>query len=234
MVGTYGVWTSGLAYGIFVDDAVNVAVTENAVTQTHYGIRVRSSDGVVVHGNTVFGNGTYAIYILGTDEAVVQDNLVNDNAVSGIRLRRSNGSVVRGNTVTTSERGLVLDDSSQNTVLGNTISGNEEGIVLGQLVGVSSSPSNDNTIQDNTITGNTMLLQNPHLSWITNYFTYYEAHLVGPDFEVYGATQIGLPIIRFAFNQQMGISNTVNGMLGYTTYKLTLKDGAGGGGKTAV
>lgn len=76
-----------------------------------------------------------------------------------------------------------------------------------------------------TASGKTMLLQNPHLSWLTNYFTYYEAHLVGPDFEVYGATQIGLPIVRFAFNQQMGISNTVNGMLGATTYKLTLKDG---------
>ena len=76
-----------------------------------------------------------------------------------------------------------------------------------------------------TASGKTMLLQNPHLSWSLNYFTYYEAHLVAPDFEVYGATQIGLPIIRFAFNQQMGISNTVNGMIGSTTYKLTLKDG---------
>ncbi|RYG37504.1 MAG: acylase [Burkholderiales bacterium] len=75
-----------------------------------------------------------------------------------------------------------------------------------------------------TANGTTMLLQNPHLSWDTGYFIYYEAHLVGPDFETYGATQIGLPIIRFAFNQQMGISNTVNGMVGATTYKLTLKD----------
>jgi acyl-homoserine lactone acylase PvdQ len=75
-----------------------------------------------------------------------------------------------------------------------------------------------------TASGKTMLLQNPHLSWSLNYFTYYEAHLVAPDWEVYGATQIGLPIIRFAFNQQMGISNTVNSMMGSTTYKLTLKD----------
>lgn len=75
-----------------------------------------------------------------------------------------------------------------------------------------------------TASGNTMLLQNPHLPWGTGYFIYYEAHLTGPDFEIYGATQIGLPVIRFAFNQQMGISNTVNGMLGATTYELTLKD----------
>ena len=76
-----------------------------------------------------------------------------------------------------------------------------------------------------TASGKTMLLQNPHLGWDVNYFTYYEAHLVAPDFEIYGATQIGLPVVRFAFNQQMGISNTVNGMMGSTTYKLTLKDG---------
>ena len=76
-----------------------------------------------------------------------------------------------------------------------------------------------------TASGRTMLLQNPHLSWNTNFFTYYEAHLVAPDFELYGATQIGLPVVRFAFNQQMGISNTVNGMVGATHYKLTLKEG---------
>jgi acyl-homoserine lactone acylase PvdQ len=73
--------------------------------------------------------------------------------------------------------------------------------------------------------GNTMLLQNPHLPWATGYFIYYEAHMVAPGFEIYGATQVGLPVIRFAFNQQMGISNTVNNMLGATVYKLTLKDG---------
>ena len=63
------------------------------------------------------------------------------------------------------------------------------------------------------------------LPWASGYFTYYEAHLVGPDFEMYGATQVGLPVIRFAFNQRMGIVNTVNGMLGATTYLLTLAEG---------
>jgi len=75
-----------------------------------------------------------------------------------------------------------------------------------------------------TASGNSMLLQNPHLPWSMPFFIYYEAHLVSPNFEVYGATQVGLPVIRFAFNQQMGISNTVNGMVGATTYELTPKD----------
>ncbi|MEL6826691.1 MAG: acylase [Pseudomonadota bacterium] len=73
--------------------------------------------------------------------------------------------------------------------------------------------------------GHTLLLANPHLPWASGFFTYYEAHLIGPDFEMYGATQIGLPVIRFAFNQRMGIANTVNRMLGATSYHLTLVDG---------
>lgn len=75
---------------------------------------------------------------------------------------------------------------------------------------------------DKSESGNTLLLQNPHLPWASGFFTYYEAHLVGPDFEMYGATQIGLPVIRFAFNRRMGISNTVNGVLGATNYRLML------------
>ena len=72
--------------------------------------------------------------------------------------------------------------------------------------------------------GNTLLLANPHLPWASGFFTYYEAHIVGPDFEMYGATQVGLPVIRFAFNQRMGIANTVNRILGSTAYHIMLKE----------
>lgn len=74
--------------------------------------------------------------------------------------------------------------------------------------------------------GHTLLLANPHLPWAPGFFTYYEAHLHGPGIDIYGATQIGLPVIRFAFNSQLGFTNTVNTMLGATVYRLSL---AGGG-----
>jgi acyl-homoserine-lactone acylase len=70
--------------------------------------------------------------------------------------------------------------------------------------------------------GHALLLANPHLPWGTGFFTYYEAHLNGPGVDLYGATQVGLPILRFAFNKELGFTNTVNTMLGQTTYKLTL------------
>jgi acyl-homoserine-lactone acylase len=70
--------------------------------------------------------------------------------------------------------------------------------------------------------GNTMLLANPHLPWPTSYFTYFEADLNGPGIKMYGATQVGLPVLRFCFNDHMGFTNTVNSMLGATNYELKL------------
>lgn len=73
--------------------------------------------------------------------------------------------------------------------------------------------------------GKAMLLANPHLPWAPSMLTYYEAHLNAPGYSVYGATQVGLPVLRFAFNNDVGFTNTVNTMLGYSSYKLTLAEG---------
>ncbi|WP_374468555.1 penicillin acylase family protein [Phenylobacterium sp.] len=73
--------------------------------------------------------------------------------------------------------------------------------------------------------GNTLLLANPHLPWAPSQLTYFEADLNGPGFKMYGATQVGLPVLRFAFNERMGFTNTVNNILGATNYELKLADG---------
>lgn len=73
--------------------------------------------------------------------------------------------------------------------------------------------------------GNTMLLANPHLPWAPSFFTYYEAGLEGPGIHMYGATQIGLPMLRFDFDDRHGFTNTVNTILGATVYKLTEAQG---------
>jgi acyl-homoserine-lactone acylase len=70
--------------------------------------------------------------------------------------------------------------------------------------------------------GNAMLLANPHLPWPTSFFTYFEADLNGPGIKMYGATQVGLPVLRFCFNDRMGFTNTVNTLLGSTNYELKL------------
>ncbi|MFZ4381216.1 MAG: penicillin acylase family protein [Sandarakinorhabdus sp.] len=70
--------------------------------------------------------------------------------------------------------------------------------------------------------GAAMLLANPHLPWAPSPLTYYEAQITAPGYSVYGATQVGLPVLRFAFNTNLGFTNTVNNMLGATRYRLDL------------
>lgn len=77
-----------------------------------------------------------------------------------------------------------------------------------------------------TVAGKTLLLANPHLPWAPSMLTYYEAQITAPGYSVYGGTQVGLPVVRFAFNDNLGFTNTVNTILGFTSYQLSL-DGKG-------
>lgn len=70
--------------------------------------------------------------------------------------------------------------------------------------------------------GHALLLTNPHLPWADS-FLLFEAQLKTPEFDVYGASFIGLPLPAFAFNDHLGWSHTVNTVDGMDLYELTLK-----------
>jgi acyl-homoserine-lactone acylase len=71
--------------------------------------------------------------------------------------------------------------------------------------------------------GKTMMVMNPHLPW-QDWYTYYEVHLNAPGMNLYGASQIGFPMLRFVFTDYLGFTQTVNSMDANDLYKLTLKD----------
>ena len=75
-----------------------------------------------------------------------------------------------------------------------------------------------------TAAGHTMMLMNPHLPWM-DWFTYYETNLVAPGLNLYGASQIGFPVLRFVFSDYLGFTQTVNSIDGSDLYRLTLRDG---------
>ena len=64
-----------------------------------------------------------------------------------------------------------------------------------------------------------MLLANPHLPW-SDLFTWYEAHLVAPELDAYGATLVGMPTLTIAFNPFLGWTHTVNTFDGADLYEL--------------
>ncbi|HEV2146078.1 MAG TPA: acylase, partial [Longimicrobiaceae bacterium] len=72
--------------------------------------------------------------------------------------------------------------------------------------------------------GNALLLANPHLPW-SDVFTWYEAQLVGPGVDVYGAALVGFPFVGIGFNDFLGWTHTVNTLDGADVYALTLAEG---------
>jgi acyl-homoserine-lactone acylase len=73
--------------------------------------------------------------------------------------------------------------------------------------------------------GKAMLLANPHLPW-QNMFLWYEAQIVAPGIDAYGATLVGIPVLAIAFNDNLGWTHTVNTHDGWDAYELKLqKDG---------
>lgn len=71
--------------------------------------------------------------------------------------------------------------------------------------------------------GKTIVLMNPHLPW-QDWYTYYEAHLNGPGMNLYGASQIGFPVLRFVFSDYLAFTQTVNSIDASDLYKLTLRE----------
>ncbi|MDC8758490.1 penicillin acylase family protein [Janthinobacterium fluminis] len=70
-----------------------------------------------------------------------------------------------------------------------------------------------------TANGKAMLLANPHLLWGGNH-TWFEAQFSSPQYAIYGATLVGLPVIRIGFNDRHGWVHTVNTQDGCDLYEL--------------
>jgi acyl-homoserine-lactone acylase len=73
--------------------------------------------------------------------------------------------------------------------------------------------------------GNPMLIINPHLNWGETFYRYMTVHVVGPDYDLYGAPQIGFPTAVVGFNRRTGWGRTVNTLQTVFYFRLTVVDG---------
>lgn len=70
-----------------------------------------------------------------------------------------------------------------------------------------------------TANGKALLLGNPHLAW-GGWQTYYEIQLTAPGIDLYGASQVGFPVLRFMFSQYLGFNQTVNSIDAVDLYRI--------------
>lgn len=91
----------------------------------------------------------------------------------------------------------------------------------GKSVGMAGIGSNAWAISPKkSASGKTMMIMNPHLPW-QDWYTYYEIHLNGPGMNLYGASQVGFPVLRFVFSDHLGFTQTVNNIDASDLYRIT-------------
>jgi acyl-homoserine-lactone acylase len=72
---------------------------------------------------------------------------------------------------------------------------------------------------------NAMLVINPHLPWKKDFTLLVEAHLNSDEFNAYGVTFVGMPMLFSGFNDQLGWTHTVNTLDASDRYELSLQNG---------
>jgi len=98
-----------------------------------------------------------------------------------------------------------------------------EQAVAGRAPGASSIGSNAWAIAPaKSASGKSMILMNPHLPW-QDWYTYYEVHLNAPGIHLYGASQVGFPVLRFVFSEYLAFTQTVNSIDANDLYRLKVQ-----------
>lgn len=75
-----------------------------------------------------------------------------------------------------------------------------------------------------TANGHALLLGNPHLPW-GDWSTYYEIHLTAAGIDLYGASQVGFPVLRFVFSDYVGFNQTVDSIDAVDLYAIKPQGG---------
>lgn len=71
---------------------------------------------------------------------------------------------------------------------------------------------------------NAMLVINPHLPWKKDFTLLFEAQLKSNEFNAYGITFVGMPMLFSGFNDNLGWTHTVNTLDASDRYELSLQN----------
>lgn len=156
-------------------------ITNNSITNgwwpetgPYHGIKVNSSDGVVISENTIRSAGLKGIVLISSNECLVEENTISlcyaainlENCyyttiisnsligfgLEGITVLGSEYTQITGNRIQlVDEKGIVIMDSSFSTISENTIINENDGASVRKGVGVYG--SNNLTIFNNSIAG---------------------------------------------------------------------------------
>jgi len=139
--------------GIYVRNASGVMITGNTVYGNYHGIHVENSSYSLIDNNNFDDNIFYDVAMINTSDTIVSDNMASNAYFSGIGIMQSCNNTIRNNTINnnTNYAGLFLyTGCNNNTIDHNTVNNNAwyGGILL-------FNDCSNNTIANNNISNNT-------------------------------------------------------------------------------
>jgi parallel beta-helix repeat protein len=155
------VWANNCGFaGIYLNNAPNNTLTNNAVFNSQFGILISSNSNYnTITNNLAQGNTSYGIDVI-TNSAynTITGNTAQGNTIDGIAINGGTNNAITGNTVAgNSSHGIALySTSNSNTVSGNKIYDNG-GASQNSGIYINSADSNTvtgNNITDSSATGN--------------------------------------------------------------------------------
>ena len=170
--GTYGIYLGQFFSDLGCNN--NTILGNNIFSNSFVGIRIFSSSGNNLTGNTIYNNEA-GIWLESSSNTTISGNTIDNNSVSiysaletslgdGISLESSSNNTITENIISNnSANGIYLDNSSNNnTITYNTVTGNCNNISIYRLVGSSITyyisgiqVNGDNvTISGNTVNNN--------------------------------------------------------------------------------
>lgn len=150
--------------GILIDNADNLRIQNNVISNTQDGLYIRYSSGNNIQNNSILSNTEHGIYLLDStlsslknnnihdnkrgfyvdeaDQIIIEYNNISNNQMYGMALRESSSSTITENELILNNIGLALTSSDKNTIFGNNLNENKQyGLHLWQ--------SNSNSVKEN-------------------------------------------------------------------------------------
>ncbi len=134
--------------GIYLYNADHCDISNNIVSNNHYGIYLRSSSNYNILTNNTASDNRYGIRLYSSSNYIILTNNTASDNDYGIFMASSSDNTLTDNNASNNHYGIYLCESSNNTFRDNTVnSNNNDGILLYLH-------SSNNTITNNTVNSN--------------------------------------------------------------------------------
>ncbi len=131
---------------IFSADSDNIVISNNDLSFTSDGVKIRTSDNANISSNTIT-EARKGIQVLGSDSANISGNTMTDIDLFGVWVNKSPNGTISDNNISGATKAVFVEDSANTDVIDNILNGSASA----KSVGIDIVRSQDSFVSGGTI-----------------------------------------------------------------------------------